>query len=84
MPRYYFDILDGERPTTDPRGVDLDGIEEAEAEAIINAILRVSTDMTEDSPPDGDDRAVVVVWDDYQPLLKVTRSGVCLSSDRDH
>ena len=39
MPRYYFDILDGERPTTDPRGVDLDGIEEAEAEAISHALV---------------------------------------------
>ena len=33
MPRYYFD-LEGECPTIDPRGLELEGIEEAEAEAI--------------------------------------------------
>ena len=68
MPRSYFDALDGERPTADPRGRDLDGIHEAVTEAVKALGTR--------SGRDGE--GAVVVWGDYHPLLRVTRSGVQL------
>ncbi len=49
MPRYFFDINDGERATIDAEGSELDSDEAARAEAI-----GVLPDLARDMLPDGD------------------------------
>jgi hypothetical protein len=53
MPRYFFDIDDGERVTTDLDGLELDGPETAKAEAV-----RVLPNVARDVLPDGDARTL--------------------------
>ena len=55
MPRYFFDIDDGDRRTLDDEGFDLPGLQEARDEAI-----RVLPDIARDVLPDGDHRNFVV------------------------
>ncbi len=55
MPRYFFDIHDGERSTTDEVGMELDGIEAARQET-----SRTLGEIARDILPDGDRREVVI------------------------
>ncbi len=56
MPRFYFDIDDGELATRDDRGVEFDG-----AEAAAHAAVEVLPDLARDTLPDGRDRRAFVV-----------------------
>jgi hypothetical protein len=71
MPRYFFDIRDGEHVAPDRVGVDLDGLEAATAEA-----KRALPDIVRDEMPDGDRRALTVVVKDEtgRALVQVTLS----------
>jgi len=55
MPRYFFDIHDGARSTTDDTGVELDGLEAARQEA-----ARTLGEIARDILPDGDRQEVVI------------------------
>jgi hypothetical protein len=55
MPRYFFDIHDGARSTTDDTGVELDGLEAARQEA-----ARTLGEIARDILPDGDRHEVVI------------------------
>jgi hypothetical protein len=66
MPRYFFDIHDGERFVPDRIGLELDGPEAAKAEAV-----KALPDIVKDYMPDGDrrdftadikDEAGQIVW----------------------
>ena len=54
MPRFYFDIADGENSVRDTDGIDLSGLDEARKEA-----LRVLPDVAREVMPDGDNRNIV-------------------------
>jgi hypothetical protein len=55
MPRYFFDIHDGARSTTDDVGVELDELEAARQEA-----ARTLGEIARDILPDGDRQEVVI------------------------
>ena len=55
MPRYFFDIHDGARSTTDDTGVELDGLEAARQEA-----ARTLGEIARDILPNGDRHEVVI------------------------
>lgn len=55
MPRYFFDVLDGDRHTRDDEGLVLVDRESARREAIASLI-----DIARDELPDGDRRSFVV------------------------
>ena len=55
MPRYYFDIHDEARFTTDDTGVELDGLEAARQEA-----ARTLGEIARDILPNGDRHEVVI------------------------
>lgn len=55
MPRYFFDIHDGEDFRPDREGLDLDDLEAAKAEA-----KKTLPDIVKDDMPDGDRRDVTV------------------------
>ena len=71
MPRYFFDIHDGDHFTPDHEGVELESIEAAKDEA-----KKALPDIVKDEMPDGDRRDFVVDregrgWTD---VLRVTLS----------
>jgi hypothetical protein len=55
MPRFFFDIHDGEAFTPDRQGLDLDGLEAAKDEA-----KKTLPDIVKDEMPDGDRRDFTV------------------------
>jgi hypothetical protein len=55
MPRFFFDIHDGEAFTPDREGLDLDGLEAAKEEA-----KKTLTEIVKDEMPDGDRRDFTV------------------------
>ena len=55
MPRYYFDVYDGQSHLPDEEGLELDGIESVRSEAI-----RALPDIARDVAPEGDERSIVV------------------------
>jgi C4-type Zn-finger protein len=59
MPRYFFDIQDGDHFTPDYEGMELDGLEAAKAEA-----KKALPDIVKDEMPDGDRRDFTVVVKD--------------------
>jgi hypothetical protein len=60
MPRYYFDVHNGETSTTDTVGLEFDGRRAAQREAV-----RCLPQLAKDALPDGTERDfVVVVRDD--------------------
>jgi hypothetical protein len=71
MPRFFFDIHDGEVFTPDREGLELDGLEAAKAEAK-NAL----PDIVKDEMPDGDRRDFTVDVKDVagQIVWRVTLS----------
>jgi hypothetical protein len=71
MPRYFFDIRDGEHVAPDRIGVDLDGLEAATAEA-----KRALPDIARDEMPDGERRDFTIVVKDEagRALVQVTLS----------
>ncbi len=70
MPRYFFDIHDGEDFTPDYVGIELEGLEAAKAEA-----KKALPDIAKDEMPDGDRRDFVVVKDEVgHEVLRVTPS----------
>ena len=60
MPRYYFDVHDGEASTIDAVGLEFDGPRSAQREAI-----RCLPDVARDALPDGTERDFVVVVRDH-------------------
>jgi hypothetical protein len=70
MPRYFFDIHDGDQFTPDYVGVELESIQAAKVEA-----KRTLPDIVKDEMPDGDRRDFVVVKDEVgHEVLRVTPS----------
>jgi hypothetical protein len=71
MPRFFFDIHDGEAFTPDHVGVELKGLEAAKAEA-----KKTLPDIAKDEMPDGDRRDFVVIVKDEagRELVRVTLS----------
>jgi hypothetical protein len=70
MPRYFFDIHDGDQFTPDYDGIELESIEAAKVEA-----KRTLPDIVKDEMPDGDRRDFVVVKDEVgHEVLRVTPS----------
>jgi hypothetical protein len=55
MPRYYFDVYDGQSHLTDEEGLELDGIESVRVEAI-----RTLPEIAKDLLPNCDERSIVV------------------------
>jgi hypothetical protein len=55
MPRFFFDIHDGEKFTPDRQGVELDGLEAAKAEA-----KKTLCEIVKDEMPNGDRRDFTV------------------------
>jgi len=78
MPRYYFDVREGARFTLDDVGLELDGLDAAEHEAVCAA-----AEIGRDRLPKGDARKVTVkVKNEHrQRMLTVT---VSLAVDRVH
>ena len=68
MPRFYFDVRDGEKFVSDDDGLEFPGIREAKRDA-----SRMLGEMIKDEMPDGDhlDMAVEVRAEDRRPLFKV-------------
>ena len=68
MPRFYFDIHDGDDFIPDHEGIDLEGVEEAKAEAV-----NTLPDMARDGLPEGDSRDFVVIVRDEtdRPVWRV-------------
>jgi hypothetical protein len=68
MPRFYFDVRDGENFTRDNEGLDFDGIRQAQTEA-----ARMLAEMMKEAMPDGSrcDMGVEVRDEAKRPLLKV-------------
>ena len=66
MPRYYFDIRDGDYVQKDNEGTVLGGLAEAKAQAV-----RTLPDIARDEVPDGDQREFVIEVKDEngRPLL---------------
>lgn len=54
MPRFYFDIDDGEHRHSDPEGIELEGAKEAR-----NTAVSVLPDVAREELPDGDRRVFV-------------------------
>jgi hypothetical protein len=70
MPRYYFDVRDGEKLTTDGEGLEMEGFDAARNEAV-----RSLPELAKDELPDGDSREFeVVVRDDRGPVLRASLS----------
>jgi hypothetical protein len=71
MPRFFFDIHDGEDFTPDHVGMELEGLEAAKAEA-----KKTLPDIVKDEMPDGDRRdfTVVVKNEVGHEVLRVTLS----------
>lgn len=71
MPRYFFDIHDGDRFTPDYTGSELESFQAAKAEA-----KKTLPDIVKGEMPDGDRRDFVVVVKDEvgHELLRVTLS----------
>lgn len=71
MPRYFFDVMDGERQTSDDEGLVLANRETARREAIASLI-----DLARDELPDGDHRSFVIKVreDDGDYMLAATLS----------
>jgi C4-type Zn-finger protein len=59
VPRYFFEIHDGEHFTSDYVGIELDGLEAAKAEA-----KKALPDIAKDKMPDGDRRDFTVIVKD--------------------
>ena len=68
MPRFYIDIHDGDDFIPDHQGLDLEGIEDAKAEAV-----NTLPDMARDGLPAGDSRDFVVTVRDEtdRPVWRV-------------
>jgi hypothetical protein len=68
MPRYYFDVRDGDHFAIDPDGLDLPGIKEARTDASM-----ALAEMVRDAMPDGPCRAMAIEvrGEDKEPLVKV-------------
>ena len=79
MPRFFFDIHDGEKFTPDRQGLDLDDLEAAKAEA-----KRTLPGIVKDEMPDGDRRDFTVDVKDVagQIVWRVTLSLVVESPTR--
>ncbi len=74
MSRYFFDMHDGARFTTDETGVELDGIEAARQEA-----ARALGEFAREILPDGDHREVVIeVKDETGQRVLVARLSVSI------
>jgi hypothetical protein len=56
MPRFYFDIRDGQNLVPDEEGLEFDGLEAAKASAI-----RALTEMIKDALPNGRSRDLAIV-----------------------
>jgi hypothetical protein len=71
MPRYFFDIHDGDQFTPDYDGIELESIEAAKVEA-----KRTLPDIVKDEMPDGDRRDFVVLVKDEvgHEIVRVTLS----------
>ena len=71
MPRFFFDIHDGENFTPDDVGLELKSLEAAKAEA-----KKTLPDIVKDEMPDGDRRDFIVVVKDEvgHEVLRVTLS----------
>ena len=71
MPRFYFDINDGDDFIPDHEGIDLEGVEDAKAEAV-----NTLPDMARDGLPEGDSRDFVVTVRDEtdRPVWRVRLS----------
>jgi hypothetical protein len=71
MPRYYFDVDDGEKATLDDQGLELQGIEAAQKEAV-----RTLPQIGKDVLPDGTEKHVVVTVRNEagQPIIRATLS----------
>jgi hypothetical protein len=71
MPRYFFDVHDGDHFTPDDEGLELNGIEAAK-----NAAKKALPDIVKDEMPDGDWRDFVVIVKDEtgQEVLRVRLS----------
>ena len=71
MPRFFFDIHDGEKFTPDRQGLDLDNLEAAKAEA-----KKTLPEIVKDEMPDGDRSDFTVDVKDVagQIVLRVTLS----------
>ena len=79
MPRFFFDIHDGETFTPDHQGLDLDGLEAAKDEA-----KKTLPEIVKDEMPDGDRRDFTVNVKDTagQIVWRVTLSLVVESPSR--
>jgi hypothetical protein len=68
MPRFYFDVRDGESFTRDDEGLEFAGTHEARVEA-----SRALSEMIRDAMPDGSYKAMAIEVrsEDRKPLLKV-------------
>ena len=68
MPRFYFDVRNGDRFTQDRDGLDLPDLREARKDA-----SQALAEMVKDAMPDGDHRtmAIEVRGEDKRPLFKV-------------
>jgi hypothetical protein len=71
MPRFYFDIHDGDDFIPDHEGIDLEGVEDAKVEAV-----NTLPDMARDGLPEGDSRDFVVTVRDEtdRPVWRVRLS----------
>jgi hypothetical protein len=71
MPRFYFDIHDGDDFIPDHQGIDLEGVEDAKVEAV-----NTLPDMARDGLPEGDSRDFVVTVRDEtdRPVWRVRLS----------
>jgi hypothetical protein len=71
MPRFYIDIHDGDDFIPDHQGIDLEGVEDAKAEAV-----NTLPDMARDGLPEGDSRDFVVTVRDEtdRPVWRVRLS----------
>jgi hypothetical protein len=71
MPRYYFDVRDGENFSTDEEGIDLQTLENAWLEAALSA-----AEMAKDKLPErlihGDQQMTVDIRDEYGPVLAIS------------
>jgi hypothetical protein len=68
VPRFYFDVRDGESFTPDNEGIEFAGIHEARVEA-----SRALAHMIKDAMPDGSHTAMAIEvrGENRKPLLKV-------------
>jgi uncharacterized protein DUF6894 len=71
MPRYYFDVVDGEMVLQDPKGLELENIKRAEAKA-----QKILTEVAEVTFSDADRRDVTTIVRDEagQVLLRMRLS----------